>query len=269
MSQPSYDGPSEIALWDPALTKRAMDILRPIIGRYFRPEVRGLGSIPDGGALVVSNHSGGVLALDFPVFAVKFYERFGYGRPIHTLSHDTLFVGPLERILTGTGFIRANRANALQALGAGALVIVFPGGDYDAARPTGLQNVIDFAGRTGYIRTAIEAGVPIVPMVSIGAQESQLYLSRGMGLARLLRVDKLLRAKILPISFGFPFGLSIVLPLNVPLPTRIVTQVLPPIDITGQFGDDPDIDEVDSHVRATMQSSLDRLARGRRLPVIG
>src|SRR5215213_10303701 len=268
MSQPSYDGPSEIALWDPALTKRAMDILRPIIGRYFRPEVRGLGSIPDGGALVVSNHSGGVLALDFPVFAVKFYERFGYGRPIHTLSHDTLFVGPLERILTGTGFIRANRANALQALGAGALVIVFPGGDYDAARPTGLQNVIDFAGRTGYIRTAIEAGVPIVPMVSIGAQESQLFLTRGNWLAKRLGLERL-RAEILPVTFGFPFGLSVFFPPNVPLPSKIVTQVLDPIDVVAEFGQDPDVDAVDAHIREVMQDALDKLANSRRFPILG
>ena len=52
----------------------------------------------------------------------------------------------------------------------GALVLVFPGGDYDSYRPT-FENKIDFAGRTGYVRTAIESGVPIVPIVSIGAQE--------------------------------------------------------------------------------------------------
>jgi len=119
------------------------------------------------------------------------------------------------------------------------------------------------------VRAAINAGVPIVPSVSIGGQESQLYLSRGTEGAKLLRLDKLFRAKILPISFGFPFGLSAVLPVNVPLPTKIVTQVLEPIDIAAQFGDDPDIDEVDAHVRHVMQVALDQLARERRLPVLG
>ena len=51
------------------------------------------------------------------------------------------------------------------------------------------------------------------------------------------------------ISFGFPFGLSAVLPVNVPLPTKIVMRVLEPIDIRAEFGDDPDIDAVDSYVR--------------------
>jgi hypothetical protein len=108
-----------------------------------------------------------------------------------------------------------------------------------------------------------------VPTVAIGGQESQLYLTRGTGLAKLLRLDKLLRAKILPISFGFPFGLSAVVPLNVPLPTKIVMQVLEPIDITAQFGEDPDIHAVDAHVRGVMQRALDDLAAQRRLPVIG
>jgi 1-acyl-sn-glycerol-3-phosphate acyltransferase len=121
----------------------------------------------------------------------------------------------------------------------------------------------------GYVRAALNAGVPIVPAVAIGGQESQVYLSRGEWMARLLRLDKLMRVKILPISFGFPFGLSAVLPVNVPLPTKIVMQVLPPIDIVAKFGADPDIDEVDGLVRHVMQRALDELAEERRLPVLG
>jgi 1-acyl-sn-glycerol-3-phosphate acyltransferase len=108
-----------------------------------------------------------------------------------------------------------------------------------------------------------------VPSVSIGGQEGQLYLSRGTSVAKALRLDKLFRAKILPISFGFPFGLSAVLPVNVPLPTKIVTQVLEPIDIVAEFGEHPDVDEVDAHVRHVMQKALDELAKERRLPVLG
>ena len=54
-----------------------------------------------------------------------------------------------------------------------------------------------------------------------------------------------------------------------PLPAKIVTRVLEPIDIAAQFGEDPDIDEVDLHVRAVMQEALDELARERRFPVLG
>jgi 1-acyl-sn-glycerol-3-phosphate acyltransferase len=128
--------------------------------------------------------------------------------------------------------------------------------------------MIDFAGRTGYVRTAIETGVPIVPMVSIGGQETQLFLARGDSIARRLGLKRA-RMEILPISIGFPFGLSAIFPPNVPLPSKIVTRVLKPIDIAAQFGDDPDVDEVDFHVRGVMQAALDELARERRFPVLG
>jgi 1-acyl-sn-glycerol-3-phosphate acyltransferase len=105
--------------------------------------------------------------------------------------------------------------------------------------------------------------------VSIGGQENQLFLSRGEWLAKATRMDKLLRVKILPISLGFPFGLSAILPVNVPLPTKIVTRVLPPIDVVATFGEDADVSEVDTHVRRVMQEALDELAAERRLPVIG
>ena len=261
--------PSEITKWDPGLTERVMAFIRPLIKGYHRAVVRGLESFPSGGALVVANHSGGLFPMDVPVFAAGFYEKFGYDRPVYTLSHDVILTGPTGDFFIKTGFIRANHENADEALRSGGVVVVFPGGDYDVYRPTLSENKVDFDGRTGYVRAALNAGVPIVPTVAIGGQESQVYLSRGEWMARLLRLDKLMRDKILPISFGFPFGLSAVLPVNVPLPTKIVMQVLPPIDIVAEFGENPDIDEVDGHVRHVMQRALDELAKERRLPVLG
>ena len=111
-----------------------------------------------------------------------------------------------------------------------------------------------------------------MPAVSIGGQENQLYLTRGSGLAkRLGPIARAARTKIVPISFGFPFGLSVagMIPPNFPLPTKIVTQVLEPIDIVAEFGENPDIAAVDAHVREVMQSALDRLGRERRLPILG
>lgn len=148
------------------------------------------------------------------------------------------------------------------------MVLVFPGGDYDAYRPTAEANIIDFNGRTGYVRTALSAGVPIVPTVSIGAQESQLFLTRGNWLAKRLGLPRI-RLDILPVSIGLPFGLSVIVPPNLPLPTKIITEALPPIDITARFGADPDADAVDAHIRDVMQTALNRLASQRRFPILG
>jgi 1-acyl-sn-glycerol-3-phosphate acyltransferase len=264
---------TDVDKWDVGLAKMAVGLTRPIVKHYFRAEVKGIENIPSGPSLVVSNHSGGLLPPDMSVFAVAYYDTFGYERPLYTLGHDTLFAGPAAELLTRTGVIRATPENAAAALAAGAVVMVFPGGDYDVYRPTLQENVISFGGRCGYVTTAIEAGVPIVPTVSIGAQESQFFLTRGTWLARALRLTrlerKLFRTDILPIAFGFPFGLSVVVPVNIPIPTKIATLVLPPIDIVAKFGVHPAFAEVDADVRSVMQSALTRLARRRRLPIIG
>jgi len=259
----------EVAKWDPGFTRQIANLVGPVIKRYFRAEVRGLESMPQaGGALVVSNHSGGMFTPDVLVFAPAFYDKFGFDRPVYTLAHYGVFIANIGDWLRRAGVIEPSRENAAKALRDGAVVLVFPGGDYDSYRPTFTENVIDFAGRTGYVRTAIETGVPIVPMVSIGAQETQLFLARGDSIARMLGLKRA-RVEILPISFGFPFGLTAILPPNIPLPSKIVTRVLDPIDIAAEFGDDPDVDEVDLHVRAVMQKALDELASERRFPVLG
>ncbi|BBY39970.1 hypothetical protein MMAN_41040 [Mycobacterium mantenii] len=87
--------------------------------------------------------------------------------------------------MSKTGFIRANHDNADAALRAGGVVVVFPGGDYDVYRSTRSANIVDFNGRTGYVKAALNAEVPIVPAVSIGGQENQQAcrnnpLRRGM-----------------------------------------------------------------------------------------
>jgi 1-acyl-sn-glycerol-3-phosphate acyltransferase len=265
----SAAGRREVAKWDPGFTRQIANWVGPVIKRYFRAEVRDIESIPKaGGALVVSNHSGGMFTPDVLIFAPAFYEKFGFDRPVYTLAHYGVFIANVGDWLRRAGVIEASRENAAKALRDGAVVLVFPGGDYDSYRPTLTENVIDFNGRTGYVRTAVETGVPIVPMVSIGGQETQLFLARGDSIARRLGLKRA-RVEILPISFGFPFGLSAVLPPNVPLPSKIVTRVLQPIDVVEEFGEDPDIEEVDLHVRAVMQKALDELAHERRFPVLG
>ncbi len=249
-----------IGKWDPGLTEQLVKVAGPLAKRWFRFDVGGLGSLhPTGGALVVSNHSGGMLTPDVLIFASAFYAEFGYDRP---------FTGALSAWFTRIGVIGASRENAAKALRSGGIVLVFPGGVYDSYRPTRAENIIDFNGRTGYVRTATDAGVPIVPIVSIGGQESQLFLTRGAWLGKRLGLKRL-RSDIMPLTLGFPLGLSVIWPPNVPLPTKIVTDVLEPIDIVARSGDHPVIGEVDACVRSVMRTGLDRLGRKRRFGVLG
>ena len=259
----------DLALWDREYVARLMPLLRLVVKGWFRSHVDGIENVPDGGALLVSNHSGGLVAMDVPIVAVAFFEHFGKDRPLYVLAHDLLFMGHGSKLFAPAGFVPASRRNAAAVLRGGGATIVFPGGDYDAFRPWSERNRIDFDGRTGYVRTALEADVPIVPVVSIGGQEDQIRLSRGEPIAKLLGLEKLLRTKYVPVTFGFPFGFTLAFPVNLSLPTKIETRVLEAINLREEFGEDPDIAEADREIRARMQEALDDMARNRRFPVLG
>ena len=147
--------------------------------------------------------------------------------------------------MPGLGFLRkygtvaANPENANKALDSGAALLVYPGGDYEVHRPSWDSAKVDFGGRKGFIRLALDKGVPIVPVVSIGGQETALFLSRGERLAKLLRLDKMFRLKVLPISLAMPWGLNVGDMLgHWPLPAKITIQVLEPIDLERALRDE-------------------------------
>src|SRR3954462_8750504 len=86
----------EVAKWDPGFTRQIKNWVGPGIKRYFPAEVGGLELMPGaGGALVVSNHSGGMFTPDVLIFAPAFYHKYGFDRPLYTLAHYALFAGPL------------------------------------------------------------------------------------------------------------------------------------------------------------------------------
>lgn len=238
---------------------------------WFRGEVRGMEKIPEGQAvLMVGNHSGGNITPDTIVFTLAFYTYFGVERRFHQLAHNLVLASPAGPYLKRFGTVAANHQNARKALEAGAAVLVYPGGDWEVHRPSWRTNKVDFAGRKGFVRLALEAGVPIVPVVSVGGQETALFLSHGQRLSKALRLDRMLRLKVLPISLALPWGLNIGdFAGHLPLPAKITVEVLDPIDVTGQFGKEPDHQKVYDYVTSVMQDKLNALASERRFPVIG
>jgi 1-acyl-sn-glycerol-3-phosphate acyltransferase len=256
---------------DPDYIREQLPGLWLLASLYFRGEVRGLGNIPeDGAVLLVGNHSGGNLTPDTGVFTLAFSAYFGVERSFYQLAHNLVLSMPGLGRLRKFGTVAASHENAHKALDAGAALLVYPGGDYEVHRPIWDRHKIDFNGRKGFLRLAIEKDVPIVPVVSIGGQETSIFLSRGERLAKLLGVDRAFRLKVLPISLAIPWGLNVGDMLgHFPLPAKIVVEALPPIHLREEFGEDPDVDEVYDHVARLMQETLDALAAERRLPFIG
>jgi 1-acyl-sn-glycerol-3-phosphate acyltransferase len=256
---------------DPDFIRERLPLMWMLASLWFRGEVRGLGNIPDEGAvLLVGNHSGGNMTPDTTVFTLAFNAYFGVERPFYQLAHNLVLSMPGLGSLRKFGTVAASPDNARKALRSGAALLVYPGGDYEVHRPSWKGNRVDFDRRKGFIRLALQEDAPIVPVVSIGGQETALFLSRGELLARLMGLDRMFRLKVLPISLSLPWGLNIGDMMgHIPLPAKITVETLPPIHLREEFGPDPDLDEVYDHVIGLMQETLDALAAERRLPVVG
>jgi 1-acyl-sn-glycerol-3-phosphate acyltransferase len=251
---------------DPDFIREDLPGLWMLASLYFRAEVRGLELIPeDGPVLLVGNHSGGNLTPDTHVFTLAFSTYFGVERRFHQLAHNLVLSMPGLGRLRKYGTVAATPENAERALDVGAALLVYPGGDYEVHRPSWESARVDFGGRKGFIRLAQRKGVPLVPVVSIGGQETALFLSRGAALARLLGLDRMFRLKVLPVSLALPWIVNVGDMLgHWPLPAKITIQVLPPIDVQ-----DMDVDDAYDQVLVRMQRTLTALREERRLPVLG
>jgi 1-acyl-sn-glycerol-3-phosphate acyltransferase len=263
--------PADLDDRDPDYIREHLPGLWLLASLYFRAEARGLGNIPEEGpVLLVGNHSGGNLTPDTGVLTLAFSSYFGVERKFFQLAHNLVLSMPGLSFLRKFGTVAASPENAEKALKSGAALLVYPGGDHEVHRPIWERHKVDFDGRKGWIRLALQQRVPIVPVVSVGGQETSLFLSRGDRLARLLMLDKALRLKVLPISLALPWGVNVGDFLgHVPLPAKIVVECLPPIDLREEFGPEPDLNAVYDEVVARMQAALDALASERRLPIVG
>ncbi len=168
------------------------------------------------------------------------------------------------------GTVPASPANMATALERGAALLVYPGGDEESFRPSWETGRIDFAGRTGFVKLALEHGVPIVPIVATGGQETALFLGRGRRVAKALSLDKIARLKVIPPVLGPPFGATLLdFPGRIPLPAKISIRVMPPIDLRAKLGKNGDVEEGYKIVTSRMQRTLTRLSNQRSLPIVG
>ena len=171
---------------------------------YFRAEVRGLDHIPEEGpVLLVGNHSGGNMTPDTRVFTLAFSTYFGVERRFYQLAHNLVLSMPGLGFLRKYGTVAAKPANAAKALESGAALLVYPGGDYEVHRPTWEpakrrlrrpQGLHPARARSRTCRSC--------PWCRSAARRPRSSSRRGEGLAKLLRLDKMFRLKVLPISLA-------------------------------------------------------------------
>jgi 1-acyl-sn-glycerol-3-phosphate acyltransferase len=230
--------------------KFLMAALRPIAQKWFRIEVRGAENIPaEGGALVVSNHSGTV-PLDGLMTMVSIHDHTG--RFLRPLGADLVFRLPLvSSMARKSGATLACGEDAERMLSGGELVGVWPEGFKGIGKPYADRYKLQRFGRGGFVAAALRTGVPIVPLSVVGAEEIFPLVGNVPSLARLLGVP------YIPITPFFP----LLGPLGlVPLPSKWLLEFGEPIRTdeydTGAADDPMLVFNVTDQVRETIQQTL-------------
>lgn len=257
---------------DPELIReRAIHLERAM--RYFRPEVEGGGEIPHGAALLVGNHSGGLYTPEAYVLIDWWIRHRGVDESLYFLVHDAAFAVPwFGPHLRKWGGLPAGRANAEAALRLGAKVIVYPGGEHESFRPWWQRGLVDFRGRSGYVKLALRTGAPIVPVVTHGSHDTAFVVSRGGRLARRLKLDRLLRVDVLPLVVTIPWGLVPGFVPGLPYPAKIVSRCLPPISFDAHGPEAAEdrtvVERCAAVVHERMQAALTEMVKERPMPLV-
>jgi 1-acyl-sn-glycerol-3-phosphate acyltransferase len=241
---------------------------------YFRVEASGWERLPPGNSMLIGVHAGTWLPMDAWMLVLTWWLRFGEARQLHGTCHDVLMALPgMREFFRRWGVVPAARDSVNGCLAAGHSVAIWPGGEVDAMRAWKKRGEVVLGGRRGFVRQAIQAGVPIVPVATVGGAETVFVLSEGRWLAEKLQLKRFLRSEVAPIVAGLPFGLWLeVLPSHLPLPAKLRYEFLEPVPV----GDDPEragdaayVERLYKEVESRLQAGVQKLMRERRLPILG
>jgi 1-acyl-sn-glycerol-3-phosphate acyltransferase len=254
------------ALDDWGRSGRVFSLVEPLLDFYyrywFRVEQQGVEHVPsEGGALLVSNHSG-ALPPDAPMIMQAIRHEHRSPRPVYMLGEHWFRGYPLVGMLTNKiGLVAAHPANAQRLLrDEGQLALVFPEGQKATRKLFWQRYRLRRFGRGGFVRTAIRARVPIVPIAVVGAEEAMPVFAHVPALQRLTGLI------YFPVNHAFPhFGLAAALMY---LPAKLKIRFLEPVDLSRYGAEDADdlslVQSIAEDIRASIQSKLAELLSSRR-----
>ncbi len=220
---------------------------------YTRLKHSGIEHVPPSGpAILVCNHTGW-LGLDYALTALTVFEQTG--RMVRGMAHEAWFKAKATReFATKCGIVPVGKDAMREHLAAGELVMMFPEGERGAFKPGSEYNLEPFA--RGFVRVALEMGVPVVPVAILGGAESNPVGVRVEGYDDLLRMRG-----------GLPIPRNIL-----PKPVKWRIRFLPPLDLAGlgpeTVASRGQVHELAEQTRDAIQESLRALQKERGHPYL-
>jgi 1-acyl-sn-glycerol-3-phosphate acyltransferase len=246
-------------------SQRVFDLVEPLLDFYyrhwFRVEVEGIENVPaEGGALIVSNHSG-ALPPDAPMIIQAIKLEHPAPRPVYMLGEHWFKGYPgVSMLTTKMGLVAAHPANAQRLLrDEQRLALVFPEGQKATRKLFWQRYRLRRFGRGGFVRTAMRAGVPIVPVALIGGEEAMPIFAHVPLLQRLTGLI------YFPVNHAFPqFGLAAAFMY---LPAKFKIRFLEPVDMSRYGPEDAEdvalVQRLSERIRTHIQEELDDLLLAR------
>src|SRR5438067_2711429 len=167
------------------LARRLYD---PLYRQLFRVEWEGLEKIPaEGGALLVANHAAAIPS-DAPVIMHGVEEELH--RPVYGLADHIFKAVPVVGTMWArAGGVAAHPENAYRLLREQQeLVLVFPEGSKGPGKTFAERYQLRRFGRGGFVEIAMRAGVPVVPIAVVGAEESMPIMFKIPSAAKALGI---------------------------------------------------------------------------------
>lgn len=218
--------------------------------RYFRYETEGFEILAETEPSVIVAYHGGPWTFDLWMLGTRMYDELGYFP--HAFWHRNWWRFPaLGRVVAELGGQPGppSDADMIAIKSRGEHVVMAPGATREALRPFWKSHRVDFGHRRGYVRLALEHGMPIIPVVASGIDETFLGLNDGHALSRRLfgRSD---------VPAWLALGVGGIWPFALPFPVKIRQRIGAPIPAPALDGDAA-LEAFHARVTARLQSMLD------------